>query len=342
MKAVVIREHGGIQNLLFEDIETPKPGPGEVLVRIRATGVNHFDHDIREGVSGITHKLPHVPGVEGVGEIADVGPDVSDVAVGDRVAINFFQSCGKCRMCLTGMDGICLRGKRIGVTEWGTFAEYTLCEAANVIPLPSSLSFESAAASLICFSTAWHMTVTIGQVSAGMDVLVNAAGSGVGSSAVQVAKLHGANVIASAGSDEKLRLAKDLGADNVINYESQDLAEEAMRLTDGKGPDLVVESVGGDVLLKSIDAVAFNGTVVTCGAHAGEIVKLNVIELFRKHVRFQGSHYASKHEVAHVLRLVAAGKLKPVIHKVAALADIQDMARLTANRSFFGKMVLLP
>ena len=131
-------------------------------------------------------------------------------------------------------------------------------------------------------------------------------------------------------------------ARNVYAYESQDLAEEALRLTDGKGPDLVVESVGGDVLLKSIDAVAFNGTVVTCGAHAGEIVKLNVIELFRKHVRFQGSHYASKHEVAHVLSLVATGSLKPVIHKVAALADIQDMARLTANRSFFGKMVLLP
>lgn len=186
------------------------------------------------------------------------------------------------------------------------------------------------------------MTVTIGKVTARMDVLVNAAGSGVGSSAVQVAKLHGANVIASAGSDHKLQIAKDIGADNIINYETQDLAEEALRLTGGKGPDLIIESVGGDVLLKSIDAVAFNGTVVTCGAHAGELVKLNIIELFRKHVRFQGSHYASKHEVAHVLKLVAAGKLKPVIHKVAALADIQEMARLTANRTFFGKMVLVP
>ena len=342
MKAVVIREHGGIQNLLFEDIDTPKPGTGEVLVRIRATGLNHFDHDIREGVSGITHKLPHVPGVEGVGEIAELGPGVDEVNAGDRVAINFFQSCGKCRMCLSGLDGICLNGKRIGVTEWGTFAEYTLCEAANVLPLPAALPYETAAASLTCFSTAWHMTVTLGRVTAGMDVLVNAAGSGVGSSAIQVAKLHGANVIASAGSDQKLKLAKELGADGVINYEAQDLAEEAIRLTDGKGPDLVIESVGGDVLLKSIDAAAFNGSVITCGAHAGEIVDLNVIELFRKHVRLQGSHYASKVEVAHVLNLVAEGKLKPVIHKVAPLSEIQDMARLTANRTFFGKMVLLP
>jgi len=342
MKAVVIAEHGGVQNLVYEDIETPKPGPGEVLVRIRAAGVNHFDHDIREGTSGIVQALPHIPGVEGVGEVAELGAGVHDAQVGARVAIGFYQSCGVCRMCRSGFDGICEKGKRIGVTEWGTYAEYIRCESRNVIPLPDGLEFETAAASLICFPTAWHMTVTLGHVTAGMDVLVNAAGSGVGTSAIQVAKLHGARVIASAGSAEKLALARDLGADETINYTSQDLAAVCMELTHGKGVDLVIESVGGDVLLGSIDATAFNGSIITCGAHAGEHPAINVIELFRKQVRLQGSHYASRLEIEHVLGLVAQGKLSPVIHKVAPLAQVQDMARLTANRDFFGKMVLVP
>lgn len=342
MKAIVIRAHGGVDKLLFEDIETPDPGQGEVLVRIRAAGVNHFDHDIREGISGITHDLPHVPGLEGVGEIAALGPGVTSVAVGDRVAINFMQICGQCTMCLSGLDGVCAAGRRMGVTRWGSYADYVVCDASGVIALPDGLRFETAAASMLCFGTAWHMTVTLGRVTAGSDVLVNAAGSGVGSSAIQVAKLHGARVIASAGSDAKLAQARELGADAVVNYSTQNLAEEVLRLTDQKGADLIVESVGGEVLTQSIDAAAVNGTLVTCGAHAGERVELNVIELFRKHMRLQGSHYASKREVAHVLGLVADGKLKPVIHGTFPLSEARAAAELAANRSFFGKMVLLP
>lgn len=342
MKAVVIHEHGGIDKLVYQDIDTPRPGFGDVLVRITAAGVNHFDHDIREGVSGIKHVLPHILGVEGVGEIVELGEGVGDINIGDRVAINFLQACGRCRMCLSGLDGICLGGKRMGVTEWGSYAEYAICEARNAIPLPDDLSDETAAASMLCFSTAWHMTANLGAVRAGEDVLVNAAGSGVGSSAIQVAKLHGARVIASAGSDAKLDLAKDLGADEVINYTTQNLAETAKSATGGKGVDLVIESVGGDILLGSIDALAFNGRLVTCGAHAGERVELDVIELFRKHIRLQGSHYASKVEVAHVFDLVAQGKLKPVIHQIFPLADVQSAAAMTVDRSVFGKLVLIP
>ncbi len=341
MKAIVIREHGGIDKLSYEDVATPEPGHGEVLVQIRAAGVNHFDHDIREGISGIVHDLPHVPGIEGVGEIAAVGPGATGVAVGDRVAVNFMQICGQCTMCLSGLDGVCAAGRRMGVTRWGSYAEYVVCDATGVVALPAGLSFETAAASMLCFSTAWHMTVSLGGVTAGCDVLVNAAGSGVGSSAIQVAKLHGARVIASAGSDAKLAQARDLGADEVINYTTQDLAAEVLRLTGDKGADLIIESIGGEVLTQSIDAAAVNGRLVTCGAHAGERVELNVIELFRKHMRLQGSHYASKREVAHVLGLVAEGKLTPVIHDTFALADARAAAELAANRSFFGKMVLM-
>lgn len=342
MKAVVIREYGGIDKLRFENVSRPEPADGEVLVRVRAAGVNHFDHDIREGISGITYDLPHIPGIEGVGEVAALGHQVGDVAVGDRVAINFMQSCGRCRMCLSGLDGVCLAGRRMGVTRWGSYAEFALSDAANVVPLPAALSFETAAASMLCFSTAWHMAVTLGGVTAGADVLVNAAGSGVGSSAIQVAKLHGARVIASAGSDAKLEQARKLGADAVVNYVEQDLAYEVLQLTDQKGADLIIESVGGAVLAKSIEAAAVNGRLVTCGAHAGEHVDLNVIDLFRKHLRLQGSHYASKIEVAHVLGLVAAGKLQPAVHGIFPLSDVQEAARLASNRNFFGKMVLLP
>ncbi len=342
MKAIVIRAHGGIDELRYEDVDTPTPGPGEVVVRIRAAGVNHFDHDIREGISGIVHALPHVPGIEGVGEVAAVGAHVTTPAIGDRVAINFMQSCGRCRMCRQGLDGVCLAGKRIGVTVWGTYAEYTLCEAANVIALPDTLPFETAAASMLCFATAWHMAVTLGRLRAGEDVLVNAAGSGVGSSAIQVAKLHGATVIASAGSAAKLERAQALCVDYVVNYTDQDLAAEVMGVTAGKGADLVIESVGGDVLVASIDALAHNGRLITCGAHAGEVVSLNVVELFRKHIMVHGSHYAAKHEVAHVLGLVAAGKLAPVIDATLPLAQAREAAARAANRDVFGKMVLVP
>lgn len=342
MKAIVIHGYGGVEKLRYEDIETPKPAAGEVLVRIRAAGVNHFDHDIREGTSGITHDFPHILGVEGVGDVAELGPGVRDIAVGDRVAINGFQCCGKCRTCLSGLDGICLEGRLKGVTIPGCFAEYATSDAANLLPLPDGLSYEDAAASLICFSTAWHMAVTLGRIEAGEDVLVNAVGGGVGSSALQIAKLHGATVIASAGSDAKLDRARQLGADHVINYETHDLRDEALRLTGGKGLDLVLESVGGEVLTKSLQALRRAGRLITCGAHRGERVELDVIELFRKHITLQGSHYASRREVAHVLKLVARGKLRPAIHAVLPMREVQAAATLVAERDFFGKLILTP
>ena len=342
MKAVVIRKHGGIDRLRYEAVETPTPGRDQALVRVRAAGVNYFDHDIREGISGVAHRLPHVPGIEGVGEVAALGEGASGVKMGDRVAINFFQSCGACRMCLNGLDGICLEGERIGVTTWGSYAEYALSDAANLIALPEALSYEDAAATLLCMSTAWHMAVTLGRARAGEDVLVNAAGSGVGCAAVQVARLHGATVIASAGSREKLEKARALGADHLIDYTTQNLRDEALRLIGGKGPDLVIESVGGAVLTHSIEALSVNGRLITCGAHAGERVELDVVKLFRKHISVHGSHYASKIEVARVLDLVAAGRLKPVIHARFPLAEAARAAALMASREVFGKLVLIP
>ena len=341
MKAVVLREHGGVEVLRIEQIAPPRPGHGEILIRLHAAAVNHFDHDIREGTSRIAHPWPHIPGVEGAGEVVELGAGVTRVAVGDRV-IPYNPFCGTCRPCLAGLENLCLRGIKLGVNAWGTYAEFIRVGQDHVVPIPPGLPMEVAAAAPTCFGTAWQMAVTLGRIGAGQDVLVNAAGSGVGSSAIQIARLHGARVIATAGSDAKLERALALGADGVINYERQPLAQEVLRLTDGKGADLVIESVGGRVLAESLEAVAVGGRLVTCGAHAGETVPLDVVSLFRRQITVQGNHYAPRREIAHVLRLVAAGRLRPVLHATYPLDAVQQAARATADRSLFGKLVLLP
>jgi NADPH:quinone reductase-like Zn-dependent oxidoreductase len=271
--------------------------------------------------------------------VAEVGEGVTAVKPGDRVVpYNLF--CGRCHTCLAGLENICLGNRKLGVNEWGTYAQYVKVGEHHVVPIPDGLPFELAAATPICFGTAWQMTVALGRIQAGEDVLVNAVGSGVGSSALQIAKLHGARVIASAGSDAKLERARAMGADATINYSRRSIAEEVMRLTDGKGADLVIESVGGEVLVESLKAVRHAGRLVTCGAHAGEHIDLDVIELFRKQITVQGNHYAPRRQVAHVLKLVAEGRLKPAIYRTFALEDVAEAARAMADRSVFGKMLL--
>jgi NADPH:quinone reductase-like Zn-dependent oxidoreductase len=341
MRAVVVRQYGGIEQLRYEEIPTPKPGFGEILVAIRAAAVNHFDHDIREGISGIRQDLPHILGVEGAGEVEAIGEGVTSVKPGDRV-IPYNLFCGRCRTCLSGLENICLRGIKLGVNAWGTYADYVKVGEHHVVRIPDGLSFEIAAASPVCFGTAWQMTVALGRIQAGEDVLINAVGSGVGSSALQIAKLHGARVIATAGSDAKLERARAMGADETVNYSRESIADAVLRLTDGKGADLVIESVGGAVLTDSLKALRFAGRLVTCGAHAGEQVPLDVIDLFRKQITIHGNHYAPRLQIAHVLGLVAQGRLKPVIYGTYPLSAVQDAARATADRSVFGKMVLIP
>lgn len=342
MKAITIHEFGGIDKLLYEDLEVPQPGNGQVLVKIFASGVNHLDHDLREGISGIDVKFPHVLGVEGVGEIVELGSGVNQSSLGDRVAIHFAQGNPRSDMWLSGLDGVDFSHGRIGASRWGTHSEYCVAEETSLIDLPENISYEKAAASVIGLGTAWHMSVNLGKIQAGQNVLINAAGSVVGSSAIQIAKLHGARVLATAGSDRKLELAKNIGADEVINYTNQNIYERSMDLTNGRGVDLVIESVGGNVLAQSVDAVCMNGKLITCGAHAGESVPINIIEVFRKHMLIQGSHLAGRREIAHVLKLVEENKLNPIIDCVLPLKEAKVAAKKTEDRSVFGKMVLIP
>ncbi len=346
MKAVVIHQHGGPEELVYEDIETPTIGPDEVLINIKAVGLNHFDLDVCGGISGyLSLDMPHILGCEGAGVIAEVGSAVTAYEIGDRVMPFLTTSSGQCRHricnCALGMDNICLDFDKLGVTRWGTYAEYVKVTQYNVIRMPDELSFLDAAATQVAYATAWEMVIKKAEVRQGEEVLINAAGSGVGSAAIQVAKLAGAHIIATAGSDEKLERARQLGADKVINYNrTENISDAVLEMTGGRGVDVCIEMVGGKILQQSLSALCLNGRLTTCGAHAGEKVELDMIEFFRKQITMSSNHFAPKSTNTEVLGLVAQGKLKPVIAKVFPLSDMRAAHKLLASRDYYGKVVL--
>ena len=342
MKAIALHEYGGFDALRFEEVPTPEPGPGEVLIRVHAAGVNHCDTDVRRGVFGVLQRFPHVMGVDAAGVVESVGPGVAAFKPGDRVAPHFMLSCGACRNCRRGLENICLDAQVLGITTWGTYAQYVKVAQHNLIRLPDGLSFEDAAAALVPFATAWEGLVTVAKLTAGETVLVNAAGSGVGSAAVQIARLAGARVIATVGSDDKAAQARALGAEEVINYGGENVAEAVMRLTGGLGVDVAFDMVGGARLLDCVAALAQGGRIATVGAHGGEKVEFDMIEFFRKHISMHGCGRSTPVIAADVLALVAEGKLKPVLFRTFPLAEAAAAHRLMESRAFFGRMVLLP
>ena len=342
MKAIVLHEHGGVEALRHETVPTPEPGSGEVVVRVRAAGVNHVDLDVRAGRSGMAGLFPHVPGVDAAGEVAEVGAGVDEWRVGDRVAPHFILQCGDCSNCVVGRENICEAFDVLGATVWGTYAEYVKVGRQHLVRIPDGLSDAEAVSAYVPFATAWEALMEVGQLQAGETVLVNAAGSGVGSAGLQVAALAGARVIATAGSTEKLERAREAGADGTINYREEPIGERVRELTDGRGVDCVLECVGGEVLQQSIDALAPSGRLVSVGAHAGEVVPLDMIALFRKHVSVHGCGRSTRAIGRRVLELAAEGKLRPVIQQRFPLAEAGVAHTLLEQRKVFGRLVLLP
>lgn len=342
MKAIVLKAYGGFEQLQYEDAPRPEPGIGEILIRNHATGINHCDTDLRRGLFGVTQSFPHVMGVDSAGVVEAVGPGVTGFQPGDRVAPHFLLHCGTCRNCLRGRENICLRGGVLGVTTWGTYAEFTKVREINAVHLPDGLGFTEAVAGQVPFATAWEALIEEGGLQAGETVLVNAAGSGVGSAGIQVAKLAGAHVIATTGSDDKFAAARALGADEVLNYATTPIGEAVQALTGGLGVDLAFDMVGGARLLDCVAAVADGGRIVTVGAHAGEQVEIDMIEFFRKHISMHGCGRSTRAIVATVLDLVAQGKLKPVIFRTFDLAEAGAAQELMESRNFFGRMVMEP
>lgn len=339
MNAVVLREHGGPEVLRYEQIERPEPGPGEVRVRVRAVAMNHMDLWVRKGGPAFHLEYPHRLGCDVAGEIDALGAGVVD-EVGRKVVLQPGVSCMRCAQCLGGHDNLCRWYRILGENTQGGYGEYLVVPAVNVAPYPGTLSFTDAAASLLTNLTAWQMVVHKARVQPGDTVLVQGAGSGVGVAAIQIAKLFGARVIATAGSDEKCAKAKALGADEAVNYTTGDFVAAARAATGKRGVDAVIEHVGGDVFAKSIKATRNGGRIVTCGATSGFHPEIDLRHIFFRQIEILGSTMGSKADLLAVLDHVAAGRIKPIVHAVMPLAQAADAHRLLESRAAFGKVVL--
>lgn len=343
MKAVRFHEFGGPEVLQLEEVEDPTPGPGQALVRVEACALNHLDVDVREGISRFPVDFPHTLGVEVVGRIEALGSEgAGDWKPGDRVMPYLLGVCERCFYCRNGQEQLCVAPEFISFANSGGFAEKLVCSTGQLLRVPEKLSVEAAGALQVAFATSWHMLFTRAGLRAGETVLVNSVGSGIGSAAVQLAKLAGARVIGTASSDDKLEHARKLGLDVGVNYRKQNVVEEVMKLTGDRGVDLAYEHVGGDAFQWALESLRKDGRLVTCGAHAGEVVDFDVIPFFRSEKRVIGSFTFTRTEVEKVLALAAEGKLQPVVHKSFPLDQARQAMETLESRKQFGKVLILP
>jgi len=339
MKSVLIREHGGLDRL--ELTEVPQPNdPSRALVSVRAVALNHLDVWVRRGVPGHKFPLPIIPGSEVAGVIERLPADATDWTVGDEVLVAPGLSCGRCRACLSGRDFLCAAYGMFGETENGGCAEKLAAPVRNLIRKPAGMPFAQAAAVPLDLLTAWHMLVARAALRPGETVLVHAGASGVGSAAIQIARLWNARVFATAGSAEKGQLASSLGAEEVILYREVDFLQEVRRLTARRGVDVVVEHVGADTFDRSIRSLARGGRLVTCGATTGAEVPINLRMIFFKQLSILGSTMGSLGELHEIMEHVRAGQLRPVVGRVLPLDQVVEAHRLLEERAVAGKVVL--
>jgi len=342
MKAVRFHQHGGPEVLKYEDAPEPKIQTNEVLVKVKACALNHLDLWLRKGVTSWKLAMPHIVGSDISGEVAEVGSLVTRVKPGDRVLLCPGISCGQCEACFKGLDSACRTYTLFGVMADGGYAEYVKSPEVNAVPIPGDLSFDEAAAVPLVFITAWHMLMTRAALRPGEDVLVIGAGSGVGSAAIQIAKLVQARVIAVAGTDSKLEKARQLGADHGINHTKQSIAAEVSRLTGKRGVDVVVEHVGAAVWGACFDSLATGGRLVTCGTTSGDAANLNLRLLYGRQRSILGSFMGAKWELMEALKFIAQRKLKAVIDSTFPLQDAAAAQKKMEDRDLFGKILLHP
>jgi NADPH:quinone reductase-like Zn-dependent oxidoreductase len=351
-EAVVLRKHGGPDVLVRETIDLRDPGPREVRVRVRAVALNHLDLWVRRGLPNLKLEYPHRLGSDIVGEVDALGPGArTSLKPGDKVVVSPGVSCGVCERCLSGQDNLCRQYAILGEHTSGGYSRHVVVPDANLLPYPvgggaptdggtADIPFTDVAGVPLVFLTAWQMVVDKARVRPGHTVLVHAAGSGVSSAAIQIAKLFGARVIATTGSDAKAERARALGADAVINYATQDFVAEVKKLTGKRGADVVIEHVGGDVMSKSVLATAAGGRIVTCGATAGFSPSIDLRHVFFRQIEILGSTMGSKGSLFGILEHVAARRLRPVVDRVMPLWDAARAHEVLEARQAFGKVVL--
>lgn len=340
MKAVIFEQHGGPEVLKFAEVPDPKIKANEVLVEVRACALNHLDVWVRNGLPGIKIPLPHILGDDISGVVVKVGELVTWANVGNEVMIQPGVCCGHCDECLAGRDNMCDEYDIIGYRRDGGYAEFVAVPGANLIPKPKNLSWPEAAALPLVTLTAWHMLVARANVQPGEDVLVQAAGSGVGSLGIQIAKLRGARVITTASSDDKLAKARELGADETINYTQADWPKEVKRLTNGRGVDVVFEHTGAATWPGSILSLKKGGRLVTCGATSGFDAKTDLRHVFYRHLTILGSMMGSKADLLTAMKFIESGQIRAVVDRTLPLAEARKAHELIEDRAQFGKVVL--
>lgn len=343
MRAVRLHEvNGRAEFRLDKDVEVPTPKAGEVLLAVKACGLNQVDLLTRDGQTPAAIPLPHISGTEVAGEVVSVGPGVTEWQVGERVVVDPILSCGGCSFCLSGQTNMCLRGRVFGVQTQGGYAERVVAPAHQLVRLPESLSYAEAAAVAVTGPTAWHMLRRRADIRIGEDVLIIAAGAGIGVLGMQIAAAAGARVIVTAGSEDKLRQARELGAQFAVNHSDPSWPEQVRKWTGGRGVDVVFEHVGAATWEGSLRSLARGGRLVTCGGHSGFSVNINLWHLFVKEHTIIGSFAGSRDDFMNVLRLVEQRKIKPVIQQVFSLEDLTKAQALMESRQVFGKLIIEP
>src|SRR5277367_1639894 len=338
MKAARIHQFGGPEVLTYEDVPDPKPRKDQVLVRVRACALNHLDLFVRRGLPGVN--LPHILGSDIAGEIVEVGEYVTDLKPGQRVVIAPMHFCNRCAKCVAGLQNQCRQFTVLGNGVDGGNCELMAVPAVNVIPIPDALSFHEAASVPLVFVTAWHMLTGRAAIRPGQTVLVLGANSGVGIAAIQIAKMFQARVIATAGDERKMELARGLGADFVINHYQQKISQEVRKITNFEGVDIVIEHVGKATWDESVKSLKPGGTLVTCGATTGPNASFDLRFVYSRQLSFLGSYMGTLGELHEVLAHVFAGRLKPVVDRAFSLKDARAAHEYMEKSQMFGKIVL--
>ena len=343
MQAAIFDRRGGPDVIAYREVADPVLGPDDVLVRVRACGLNHLDIYVREGSHGMKAPLPHIGGLEAAGEVAALGERVTEWVPGDAVLVLPFTSDGTCDFCREGRENLCVSRRIIGVNLDGGFAELVVVPRTCLLRKPSSISYVEAAALPAAFGTAWHMLVNRAQIKAGEWVLVLAAGSGIGTAAIQLAKQQGCTVIATSSSPDKLKKALELGADHVIDYAATPRFDrEVMRITGNRGVDIVFEHVGPATWEQSLASLRTGGRVVTCGGSSGRMARTDLWNLFWKQLTVLGSMGATRHDMAAVVEVIGWGAVRPIIDRTFPLAETRQAQEHLVARKAFGKVIVVP
>jgi NADPH:quinone reductase-like Zn-dependent oxidoreductase len=340
MRALYFKQHGELDQLGFGEMPDVRPGAGEAIVEVKAAALNRLDLFVLAGIPGITLAMPHVPGADGAGVVAEVGEGVTGWRVGDEVAINPGVWCGECEFCRRGEESLCARFGLLGEHRSGTFGERVAVPAASLGRRPSHLSWAEAAAFPLVYLTAWRMLVTRAALKHGETVLIHGVGGGVSLAALAIAKALGARVIVTSASAAKLDRARRLGADAVIDYTGQDVAREVRALTGKRGADVVVESTGAATWMASLKSAARGGRIVTCGATTGPNPAEEIRLIFWNQLSILGSTMGSVADWNAMLAFVAEARVRPVVDSVFALASGRAAYERMDRKAQFGKIVL--